>query len=143
MATPVTYNPGEPVFDQTTGEPYIDEDGALVEVAPGLKVDTPDGEVLDGDDVGNAAWYRANKYERETLRDRTIGVPYHRLVLGTSEPGLAIAAITGEIVARTPGVSQVVGVVGTEFSPDDRVLRFRATLLKQNGQQVNASIGVE
>ena len=32
------YNPGEPVFDQSTGEPFIDEDGNLVEVAPGLKV---------------------------------------------------------------------------------------------------------
>ena len=53
------YNPGEPVFDQSTGEPFIDEDGNLVEVSPGLKVDNG-AETLDGDDVANAAWYRAN-----------------------------------------------------------------------------------
>lgn len=136
----INYNPGEPVFDQETGEPYIDEDGALVEVAPNLKVDAPDGRVLDGDDVANAAWYRANKYERETLRDRRIGVPYDRLVLGTSEPGLAIAAVVGEVRARTPGVAQVIGVVATEWSQRDRVLRFSATLLKESGEQVGADI---
>ena len=139
----VTWNPGEPVFDQATGEPYIDEDGALVEVAPGLKVDAPDGRVLDRDDVANAAYYRANKYEEETLRDRSIGVPFHRLVLGTSDPGLAIAAVVGEVRERTPGVAQVVGVVATEFSPEDRVLRFRATLLKQDGTSVQADVVAE
>lgn len=134
------YNPGEPVFDQETGEPFIDEDGRLVEASPGLKVNATDGRVLDGDDVANAAWYRANKYEGETLRDRTIGVPYDRLVLGTSEPGLAIAAVVGEVRVRTPGVAQVIGVVATAFSPADRVLRFKATLLKESGEQAQAEI---
>ena len=46
-----TWNPGEPVFDMETGEPYIDENGVLIEVAPNLKIDTTDGRRLDGDDV--------------------------------------------------------------------------------------------
>lgn len=139
MATK-TWNPGEPVFDMMTGEPYIDENGALVEVAPNLKIDAPDGRRLDGDDVANAAWYRANKYEGETLKDRTIGVPYDRIVLGQPEAGLAIAAVVGEVRTRTPGIAQVVGVVATEFSPSDRVLRFRATFLKEDGGEVDAEI---
>ena len=139
MATK-TWNPGEPVFDMMTGEPYIDENGALVEVAPNLKIDAPDGRRLDGDDVANAAWYRANKYEGETLKDRTIGVPYDRIVLGQPEAGLAIAAVVGEVRTRTPGIAQVVGVVATEFSPSDRVLRFLATFLKEDGGEVDAEI---
>lgn len=135
-----TWNPGEPVFDQTTGEPYITEDGELVEVAPGLKIDAPDGRTLDGDDVSNAAWYRANKYEGETPRDRSVGVPYDRRVLGQPEAGLAVAAIVGEVRARTPGIAQVVGVVATEFAPSDRVLRFRATFLKEDGGEADAEL---
>lgn len=135
-----TWNPGEPVFNMETGEPYIDENGELVEVAPGLKVDGPDGRAHDGDDVANAAWYRANKYEGETLRDRSIGVPYDRLVLGQPEAGLAVAAVVGEVRTRTPGIAQVVGVVATEFSPSDRVLRFQATFLKEDGGEVDAEI---
>ena len=139
MATK-TWNPGEPVFDMETGEPYITEDGALIEVAPDLKVDAPDGRVIDGDDVANAAWYRANKFEGETLKDRTIGVPYDRVVLGQPEAGIAVAAVVGEVTARTPGIAQVVGVVATEFSPADRVLRFRATFLKEDGGETEAEI---
>ena len=75
MADVPIFNPGEPVFDMTTGEPYIDADGAMVEVAPGLKVETPDGRTLDGDDVVNAAYYRANMFEGESLRARNVGVP--------------------------------------------------------------------
>lgn len=135
-----TWNPGEPAFDMEAGEPYIDENGDLVEVAPNLKIDAADGRRIDGDDVANAAWYRANKYEGETLKDRTIGVPYDRIVLGQPEAGLAIAAVVGEVRTRTPGIAQVVGVVATEFSPSDRVLRFRATFLKEDGGETEAEI---
>ena len=89
------YNPGEPVFDQSTGEQFIDEDGNLVEVAPGLKV-TNGADTLDGDDVANAAWYRANKFLGETLRAVNIGVPYQQ-VLGQSDKAQAMTVVLAEV----------------------------------------------
>lgn len=127
----VTYNPGEPVFDQSTGEPYIDDDGALVEVAPGLRVDTGDGRTIDGDDVANAAWWRANLREGEVMRDQSIGVPYEREALGQADPGLAMTVVLGEVRRRTPGVAGIVEQRVVVF--ERRVLRFRATLLRGDG----------
>jgi hypothetical protein len=127
----VAYNPGEPVFDQTTGEPYIDDDGNLVEVAPGLRVDTSDGRTLDGDDVANAAWWHANLREGEVLRDQSIGVPYERQALGQQDPGLAMTVVLGEVRRRTPGVVGIVEQRVVIF--EQRVLRFQATLLRADG----------
>lgn len=129
MAT--IYNPGEPVFDQSTGEPYIDDDGNLVEVQPGLVLDLGDGLVLDGDDVANAAWWHASQREGETLRDVSVGVPYEREALGQADPGLAMTVVTAEIRARTPGVMGIVEQRVITFK--DRVLRFSATLLRADG----------
>jgi hypothetical protein len=130
---PYTFNPGEPVFDQETGEPYIDEDGALVEVSPGSVVITPDGRELPGDDVANAAYYRVNLYEGEVMRDASIGVPYQRLALGQSDVDLAIAVTVGEIRSRTPGVAGVVDVRVNAFEPADRALIFTSTLIRADG----------
>ena len=126
------FNPGEPVFDQETGELYIDDDGALVEVSPGLLVATSDGRTLQGDDVANAAWYRANLFEGECIRDATIGVPYQREVLGQSDADLAATAIIAEVKERTPGVVGIVNVKITNFNPASRILRFTSTILRAN-----------
>lgn len=134
----VTYNPGEPVFDQTTGEPYIDEDGALVIVAPGLLVSAPDGRTLDGDDVANAAWYRGNKFEGETLRDNEIGVPYERLVLGQPDASLAVTLVVSEVRTRTPGVVGVLSANVTKYDNENRALFWTATLLRANGESQTA-----
>lgn len=132
------FNPGEPVFDQETGEPYIDDDGALVEVAAGLLVATSDGRTLQGDDVANAAWYRANLYEGECIRDAAIGVPYQREALGQSDVDLAASTIIAEVKTRTPGVSGVVNIRITNFNPTTRILRFTSTILRGGGGEVNA-----
>lgn len=138
----VTFNPGEPVFDMSTGEPYIDDDGDLVQVEPGLVVEASDGRVLDGDDVANAAYYRANKFQGESLRDASVGVPYLRLALGTSDQTLAASLIVAEIRARTPGVSGVVNVRVLGLDAQTRALTFSATILRQGGgeQDVTATI---
>lgn len=128
-----TFNPGEPVFDQETGEPYIDEDGALVQVEPGSVVIAPNGRELVGDDVANAAYYRVNLHQGEVLRDAAVGVPYQRLALGQSDVDLAIAVTVGEIRSRTPGVSGVVGVRVDAFEPTDRALIFTSTLIRSDG----------
>lgn len=129
----VAYNPGEYVFDPITGEPYITEDGDLVEVEPGLKVNRPDGTVLDGDDVANAAWYRANKWLGETIRDRTVGVPFSE-ILGQADSGLVMASVIGEVRERTPGVAGVLGVQLLDYNSTTRVLQWRATVIRANNE---------
>ena len=136
------FSPGDPVFDQETGEPYIDDDGALVEVAPGLLVETSDGRTLQGDDVANAAWYRANLYEGECLRDASIGVPYQREVLGQSDVDLAASSIIAEVRTRTPGVVGVVNVRVTNFNPATRILRFTSTILRAGGGETSTDMVV-
>ena len=136
----VAYNPGEPVFDQSTGEPYIDDDGNMVEVAPGLRVETSDGRTLDGDDVANAAFWHANLREGEVLRDQSIGVPYEREALGQADPGLAMTVVLGEVRRRTPGVLGVVDQRVRVF--EDRVLVFESVLLRADGssQQTKTTV---
>lgn len=131
------YNPGECVFDPITGEPFIDENGDLVEVAPGTTVPSGDGRTLDGDDVANAAWYRANKFQGETLRDVSIGVPYERLVLGTSDASEAITLVIAEIRTQTPGVIGVVGSQVLSYDNTNRVLQWTATLIRADGDIQN------
>ena len=138
----ITYNPGEPVFDQSTGEPYIDENGALVEVEPGLKVEAPDGRTLDGDDVANAAYYRGNKFRGESLRDASIGVPYLELALGQANQALAASVVVAEIRARTPGVSGVVDVTVLGLDAPTRVLQFTATLIRQTGDDTTTTLTI-
>lgn len=134
MPATVTWNPGEFVFDQTTGEPYIDPDGNTFEVEPHLVLQAPGGRVIDGDDVANAAWYRANKYEGETLRARYVGVPYLRLALGSGDIGQAVTAVVSEVRRRTPGIGGVVNVRDVRLDARTRVLVFACTLLRQGGQ---------
>lgn len=139
----VNYNPGEPVFDQATGEPYITPEGELVEVHPGLKVQVADGRVIDGDDVANAAYYRANLFQGEAPRDASAGVPYLRLALGQMDQALAISLVVGEVRSRTPGVAGVVAVRAEGLDPRTRAMRFSCALLRQDGseQTLNSSSG--
>lgn len=134
-STSTTWNPGEPVFDQSTGEPYVDAEGALVEVAPGLLVQAPDGRTLDGDDVANAAWLRANVYLGECTRQADVGVPYLQQALGQGDDALAVDVVVAEVVTRTPGVGGVVDVRSRGIDPLTRVLHFDATLLRQGGDE--------
>ncbi len=131
------YNPGEPVFDQSTGEPFIDENGDLVEVAPGLKVESG-ASTLDGDDVANPAWYRANKFLGETLRTADIGVPYQQ-VLGQTDKSQAITVVLAEVKTRTPGVTGVVDARVVSYDPQTRVLVWRASLVRSDQTITNVT----
>lgn len=142
MATAPTFNPGEPVFDQQTGEPLIDGDGAFVEVSPGARV-TANGREYDADDVSNAAYYRANMYEGEAVRDRSVGVPYLRVALGQQDPSLAAEVVVAEVRRRTPGIAGVVGVIVDGLDRVTRVLRMRARFVKQaRVGEVSATLNV-
>lgn len=133
------WNPGEPVFDQTTGEPYIDAEGGMVEVVPGSKVIRDDGTTLDGDDVANAAWLRASLFQGDCLRAADVGVPYLSQVLGQSNQGLAAATVAGEVKARTPGVAGIVAVAVQGIDPASRVLSWSASLLRKDGNETTVS----
>lgn len=135
----ITWNPGEFVFDQTTGEPYIDAAGETFLVAPGLQISTSDGRTIDGDDVANAAYYRANKFEGETLRDRSIGVPFLQLALGQGDIAQAVDVIAAEVRRRTPGVSGVVSTRVVGLNPVTRVLQWTAIILRQGGDDQTAT----
>jgi len=131
------YNPGEPVFDQSTGEPFIDENGNLVEVAPGLKV-TNGADTLDGDDVANAAWYRANKFLGETLRAVNIGVPYQQ-VLGQADKAQAMTVVLAEVKTRTPGINGIINARVVSYDPATRVLIWRASLVRSDQTLTNVT----
>lgn len=130
-----TWNPGEFVYDQSTGEPYIDENGDTHEVETGSKLVTSDGRVIDADDVAAVAFYVANKHEGETLRAADVGVPYIRLALGTGDVGQAIAVVVAEIRERTPGVAGVISVRDVVLNATTRTLGFAATIVRQGGQE--------
>jgi hypothetical protein len=134
MPATVTWNPGEFVFDMTTGEPYIDAEGNTFEVEPHMTIQAASGRVIDGDDVANAAYYRANKYEGETLRARSIGVPYLRLALGQGDIGQAVTAMVAEVRRRTPGVAGVVSLRDVRLDARTRIITFACTLLRNGGQ---------
>ncbi len=134
-ASSTVWNPGEPVFDMDTGEPYVDPEGALVEVRPGLLVQTPGGRTLDGDDVANAAYLRGNVYQGECTRDASAGVPYLQQALGSNDDALAVDVVVAEVTARTPGVGGVVDVRALGLDHVTRVLRFTANLLRQGGDE--------
>ena len=135
------FNAGEVVFDQETGEPYIDQDGAFVQVSPGSIVITPDGRTLSGDNCANAAWLRANLWRGEALRDAEVGVPYPE-ALGQSDIGLAITLIVSEVRQRTPGVTGVLGLRADVFDPTTRVLRFSCFLQTAAGATTREQITV-
>jgi hypothetical protein len=96
--------------------------------------------VLSGDDVAGAAYYRANKFLGETLRDAAVGVPYFDQVLGGTDPGLAATAVVGEMSARTPGVAGIVGVRVIGLDPESRVLQFAASLLRKDGTEQDIAL---
>src|SRR5690606_28142238 len=89
------------------------------------------GRTLDGDDVANAAWYRASKYEGETLRDRSIGVPFLRLALGQGDATQAVDVTVAEVRRRTPGVAGVVSARVDGIDPRTRVLSWSSIILRQ------------
>lgn len=138
---PTLWNPGEPVWDQARGEPYIDpETGDAVVASPGLKVATPDGRTLDGDDVANAVYWRVNIFQGEVARARGEGVPYERVLLqaGTTA-SIAMTVLLGEAL-KVRGVASVVGSRLAYYDPSTRAIGFTAALRKKDGSVVPAAV---
>lgn len=136
-----TFNPGEPVFDQSTGEPVIDPvTGDFVEVAPNSEYINPlTGVRFDGDDVANAAYFRANTYLGEVQRDRSRGVDFINFVFAGN---VGIDVAVGELSAAirlTPGVQSITDVAVIEFNPATRALQLRYRVRKRSGEATSAT----
>lgn len=139
MAT--TYNHGEPIFDQTTGEPVVDPvTGDFVEVAPGYKWINPlTGVQYDGDDVANAAYFRANIRVGECFRDASVGVDYINYVFsGAIGIDVAIGEV-GATLRTTPGVQSISGVRNVDYNGTRRTLTLEYVLTKKSGEAFSAS----
>lgn len=138
---PTLWNPGEPVWDQARGEPYIDPlTGDAVLARPGLKVSTPDGRTLDGDDVANAVYWRVNLFQGEVARARGEGVPYERVLLQAGTPAsIAMTILLGEAL-KVRGVASVVGSRLTSYNFATRAVNFSAFLRKKDGVVVPMAV---
>lgn len=128
------WNPGEFVWDQTTGEPYIDpETGDAVEARPGLLIATPNGRTIDGDDVVSAVFWATNLFEGEAQRARGVGVPYQRKATNPGlSPDLALTLVLGEAL-RVRGVGAILSSRLVAYSPRSRALTFAGVLKKRDG----------
>ena len=120
------FNPGEPVFDQDTGDVVIDPTtGDAVIVAPGeIWADPVTGTSYQRDDVANAAYWRVNTYTGEVLRDQSKGVDYHNVVFAVPfVEDLVIAEIRGAIM-DTPGIAALTEARLVSYDPASRSVYF-------------------
>lgn len=125
----VTYNPGEPLFDQETHD--------FVEV---------DGDVLipedDAQAITNASWYRIMTQKGDCPRDRDAGIDRGMELFNPELPiNAGIGAVRSEI-ADTPGVVGVQGVTVIDYNADDRTLYLSYTINIAGGDEVTNTVGI-
>lgn len=136
-----TYNPGEPVWDPTTGDIVTDPDTGDALIVVGTSSDGSDafwpdpvtGIVYQRDDVTNACWYAVNTRRGEVLRDQTIGVDYDAFILGQPVAAELVAAEVSTAVRRVPGVSAMIGLQTPSFDVENRSAVFLFTVRKRSG----------
>ena len=125
----VTYNPGEPLFDQETHD--------FVEV---------DGDVLipedDAQAITNASWYRIMTQKGDCPRDRDAGIDRGMELFNPELPITAgIGAVRSEL-ADTPGVVGVQSVTVVDYNADDRTLYLAYTVDIAGGDEVTNTAGI-
>ena len=138
MAT--TFNPGEPVFDQVTGDLVINPttgDAVIVEpdsiwTTPTLPGEPP-GDVYQQDDVANAVFYRANTFLGEVLRDASLGVDFAGIVFASPVNEDAIVAEIRSAAKSAPGVSALTDGRLVNYSATDRSVGFVFRARKKDG----------
>lgn len=135
---PTVWNPGEPVFDQSTGEPVINPaTGDAVIVEPnGTWTDPTTGTVHQADDVVNAAWWRLNTYVGEVLRSQSDGVDYHNVIFGMPVVEELINAEIRSTALKTPGLAALTDARRVSYEPDDRSASWIFRVRKRDGTQV-------
>ena len=133
MAT--LYNPGEPVFDQATGDIVVDPStGDAVTVEPEtLDTDPVTGQVHQRDDVANALWYRVNTWTGEVLRDRSLGVDFHNVVFASPFQEDAVVTEIRATAKATPGVAALTEGRLVRYDAASRTAGFVFRLRKRDG----------
>lgn len=143
-----TYNPGEPVWDPSTGDIVTDPDTGDALIVVGTNGDASDaywpdpstGLVYQRDDVTNACWYSVNTRQGEVLRDATIGINYDAFILGQSVAAELIAAEVSTAVRRVPGVAAMIGIQAYTFDVEARSVSFVFTVRKRSGDAVTGLV---
>jgi len=138
------FNPGEPLFDQVTGDLVVDPatQDAVIVAAEGVYVDPETSLEYPLDDVGNACFYAANTYTGEALRDQSVGVDYVNVVFASPfVPEIAAAEVSAAIKV-VPGVAAVIGARFLSLDPVSRVGRFAFDALKKSGQVVAGDVPI-
>ena len=139
------YNPGEPVFDQSTGDLVIDPTtGDAVLVEPGAVWSDPvTGTVYQQDDVANAAYYRVNTYVGEVMRDQSIGVDYINVVFGMPVSSELIIAEVSATMLSTPGLSSLTAARLVSFDVGDRSALFLFSARKKDASSLPVAVAVQ
>jgi hypothetical protein len=135
------YNPGEPVWNPTTGDIVDDPDTGDALIVVGTDTgesaaywpDPVTGTVYQRDDVTNAVWYRVNTRKGEVLRDKTIGINYDTFVFGGSVSRDLINAEVSAAVRTVPGVAAMIGGRFVSFNVQARSVVFLFTVRKKSG----------
>ena len=131
----VTFNPGEPVFDQETGDLVIDPTtGDAVIVEPdAVWTDPVTGAVYQQDDVTNAVFYRCNTFLGEVLRSASLGIDFAGVVFASPVNEGAIVAEVRSAAKSAPGVAALTDGRLVDYSATDRRVGFVFRARKKDG----------
>lgn len=138
------YNPGEPVFDQDTGDLVVDPTtgDAVVVVESGQWTDPVTGVVYQADDVVNALYYRINTYVGEVLRDASKGVDYHNVVFGMPIREDLIVDEVRATALDTPGVAALTDARLVSYNFGTRAASFFFRMRKRGGATVPSLVTI-
>jgi len=119
----VTWNPGEPLFNQTTGD-FYEVDGDVV---------MPED---DAQSIANAAWYRVMTQKGDCPRDRNAGIDRGMELFNPELPIVdGIGAVRAQILS-TPGISTVIEVAIVDFDATLRALYLSFTAETVLGESI-------
>lgn len=138
------FNPGEPVFDQTTGDLVVDPTtGDAVIVAEGGQWTDPVTRVTyQADDVVNAMYLRVNTYVGEVLRDASKGVDFHNVIFGMPiREDLIIDEFRGAAL-DTPGVAALTDARLISYNFTTRAAAFYLHMRKKGGATMPAVVQI-
>lgn len=143
---PTLYNPGEPVWDQETGDPVVDPaTGDVLRVEAGGRpwTDPITGRRHETDDVTNAAWWRVTLRLGESRRNVRLGLDLLHLVFDAGAGvDVALGAVADQILT-TPGVAALDGPP-RDVQLDRARRRLRATfgVLRADGTRADVPVDV-
>lgn len=112
----VTYNPGEPLFDQDTRD-FVEVDGDVV--------------MAEDDDeqaIMNAVWYRTMTQKGDCPRDRDAGIDRGMELFNPEFPVSAGLGSVRQEIIDTPGVTSVQDITIVDYDATLRTLRLAYTV---------------